>query len=183
MVDLGASQNCLDDQGWMKFTYDTGAAVTAFPLNATVGEETEANGATYRTASGEIIEDRGGLKVSGSTEAHHPITLSGRRADVHKILVSAGRTHAKGHVAFLSKDGGWILPSTSNLTKKIEQIIEDHARKQKGAVPLYQEKGTYVGYVKVEPEVMRMQAAPQALCPVQPAFDPLPGGPRHPRRE
>ena len=50
------------------------------------------------------------------------------------------------------------------------------AWKQKGAVPFYQEKGTYVGYVKVEPEVMRMQAAPQALCPVQPSFDPLPVG-------
>ncbi len=60
----------------MRFTYDTGAAVTAFPLDARMGEETEANEATYKTASGEIIKDQGGLKVQGATEARHRVVLT-----------------------------------------------------------------------------------------------------------
>jgi hypothetical protein len=165
----------LDADGWLKFTYDTGAAVTAFPLDAKMGEETEPNESTYRTASGEIIPDKGGLKLQATTEARHPVTLNGRRADVHKILVSAGRVHAKGHVSYLNGAGGWVIPGGSALARKMEDLINEHARRTKGSLQLYQERGTYVGYVKVQKEYMNMkvkkgaeQAAPraQALCPV-----------------
>ena len=58
----------LDHEGWLRWTYETGAAISAFPLDARVGTETQANDCSYKTASGELMSDRGGLRVQGTTE-------------------------------------------------------------------------------------------------------------------
>ncbi len=137
----------LDPDGWLKFTYDTGAAITAFPLDAKIGEETEANDMNYKTASGELIPDQGGLKIKALTEAQHPLTMNGRKADVHKVLLSAGRVHSKGHVGYLNGAGGWVIPGGTALAKEMEDLIRKHARRTPGSIALYQERGTYVGYV------------------------------------
>lgn len=172
----------LNAEGWLRWTYDTGAAITAFPLDASMGIETPPNGASYKTASGELIPDHGGLSVRGSSESGYNVILNGRKADVHKTLVSAGMVHKKGHVAFLDAEGGYLLPGWSALSKKIQQIIRQEVWKEKAAVKLYQEAGIYVGYTKVEQD-LQLQAAPAtqahrpALCPVS---GPLPGGHRQP---
>ena len=32
----------LDNEGWLRWTYDTGAVISAFPLDAKIGTETQA---------------------------------------------------------------------------------------------------------------------------------------------
>ena len=41
----------------LRWTYDTGAAISAFPLDARFGTETQANDCSYKTASGELWSD------------------------------------------------------------------------------------------------------------------------------
>ena len=72
----------LDNEGWMRWTYDTGAAMSAFSLDARIGTETQANDCSYKAASGELISDRGGLRVQGTTEYGYGVTFQDRMADV-----------------------------------------------------------------------------------------------------
>lgn len=167
----------LDPQGWLRWTYDTGAAITAFPVDACMGTETEPNAANYKTASGELIPDQGGLCVRGLSESGHGIVLEGRKADVHKPLVSAGMVAKKGHVVVLDNDGGYILPRGGKLTQRIQQLIRAEVWKEKLAVPLYKENGTYVGYMKVPVEYMKMNtSASQRTTPLCPVSRTSPGG-------
>ena len=84
----------LDHEGLLRWTYDTGAAIPAFPLDATIGTETQANECSYKTASGELIFDRGGLRVQGTTEKGYGMMFQGRKADIHKTLISASKVHS-----------------------------------------------------------------------------------------
>ena len=79
----------LDPEGWLRWTYDTGAAISAFPLDAKTGTATEANECSYTTASAELIPNHGGLCVQGTTEDGCGVTFRVRKADVHKTLISA----------------------------------------------------------------------------------------------
>ena len=76
----------LDPEGWLRGTYDTGAAISAFPLDAKIGTETEANECSCKTASGEFVSDYGGLCVQGTTEYWYGMTFRGRKANVHEKL-------------------------------------------------------------------------------------------------
>ena len=118
-VAVGAvdSDQSIDDDGWLRFTYDTGAAVTAFPSDFGLGTRTPASDATYKTASGEIIEDAGGLKLEGRAEGGRAIRLTGRLADVHKVLVAASAVHKQGHTTVLYQGGGAIIPGGSRLAR------------------------------------------------------------------
>ena len=89
--------------GWMRLTFDTGAAVTAFPLDVGSGTHTDPSTATYKTASGEILQDQGGVRVEGTSEHDSLVAMQGRTADVHKILLSAAQAHSKGYMSI------WVL--------------------------------------------------------------------------
>ena len=65
----------LEPAGWLRWTCDTGAAISAFPLDAKIGTDAQANARSYRTASGELMSDRGGLRVQGTTEYGHGVTF------------------------------------------------------------------------------------------------------------
>ena len=45
---------------FVDMTHDTGAAISAFPLDAKICTETEANACTYKAASGELNHAHGG---------------------------------------------------------------------------------------------------------------------------
>jgi len=163
-LELGA----LD--GWLRFTHDTGAAETAFP-GSTPGQRSVPNPlASYKTASGEIIPDEGGLVVSGWSELGGNLRLSGRCAAVHKPLVSASRVHNKGHATWLEKGGGYILPGNGRLMKRIREMIAREISQETGAIPLWEEQGTYVGYVRLAGPAATGEAKTgtraAALCPV-----------------
>ena len=74
----------LDPEGWLRWTYDTGFAISAFPLDARIGTETQANECSYTTASGELISDRGGMRLQGMTEYRYEVTHQDRKANVPK---------------------------------------------------------------------------------------------------
>ena len=81
----------LDHEGYLRWTYDTGAAISAFPLGAKIGTETQKNECSYKIASGELISDRGGLRVQRTTEHGNGVTFQGREADDNKTLISASK--------------------------------------------------------------------------------------------
>ena len=56
----------LDHEGWLRWTYDTGVPILAFPLGAKMGTQTQANECSYKTATGELISNRGGLRAQGT---------------------------------------------------------------------------------------------------------------------
>ena len=64
-----------DAEGRLRWTYDRSAAISAFRLDAKMGTETEENECSYKTASRELVTDRGGLCVQGATEYGHGVTF------------------------------------------------------------------------------------------------------------
>ncbi|CAK0857642.1 unnamed protein product [Prorocentrum cordatum] len=146
--ELNSFDETVDDQEWIRFTFDSGAAVTTFPEN-TKGERLPADpNASYRTASGEIIADSGGACIQGRSEWSEPIRLKARLASIHKPLVSASQTHRTGRATWLTKEGGYILPAGSDIVNRVDALIRDAAWSESGVVPLYVEKGIYAGYIK-----------------------------------
>ena len=127
----------LDPEGWLRWTYGTGAAISAFPLDAKIGTETQANECSYKSASGDLISDGGGLRVKGTTEYGCGVTFQGRKADVHKTLISASIVHSKGHVAVVDSNGGYIIPPcNSTLASKIQQFVQNETGNEPGAIRL-----------------------------------------------
>ena len=57
------------------------SAISAFPLDAMIGTETQAN--DYKTALGELISDRGGMRVQGTTEYGNGVTCQVSASKVH----------------------------------------------------------------------------------------------------
>ena len=99
---------------WQKFNLDTGAAITAFPQDQPgILRVAEPSGRSYKTASGEIVEDQGEGLVKGAGEDTVLRTLRGRIAPVHKPLVSAAAVRKKqNHIWIGPNGGGAIVPST-----------------------------------------------------------------------
>ena len=88
--------------------------------------------------------------------------FQGRKADVHKTLISASKVHSKGHVVVVNSNGGHIIPYTSMLARKIQQLVQKEIVKELGAIHLYLENGTHIGYTKIQQHVRTRSA--QELC-------------------
>ena len=110
----------LDLKGWLRWTYDTGATISAFPVDAKIDTETQSNECSCKTASGELISDRGGLRVQGTTEYGYGVIIQARKADVHKTLISS-KVHSKSHVAADSNEG-YIIPCKQHTCEKDSTI-------------------------------------------------------------
>ena len=76
------------------------------------------------------------------------MTFQGRKADVHKTLISASNVHSMGHVAVAESNGGYIIPDNSTLARKIQQLVQREIVKEPGAIRLYLENmvRTLCGY-------------------------------------
>ena len=123
-----------DHEGWLRWTYDTGASSMAFPLDARIGTETQANDCSHKTASLELISDCGGLRAQGTTEYGYGVTFHGRKADVHNTLISASKVRYKSHVAVADSNGGYIILSSSRLAIKIQHFVQKEIAKELGAI-------------------------------------------------
>ena len=82
----------LDHESWLRWTFDTSAAISAFPLDARIGRESIANDCSYNTVSCELISDRGGPRVQRTILYGYGVTFQGRKADVLKTLISASKS-------------------------------------------------------------------------------------------
>ena len=146
-MDLVSFETPLNPEG------DTGAAISASPLDAKIGTERKANECSYKTASGELISARGALRVQGKKEYRYGETFYGKKADVHKTLISANKVHRKGHAAVVDLNGGCIILHNSVFARKIQQFVLNEIVSEPGAVRLCLENGTYVGYTKTQQPV------------------------------
>jgi hypothetical protein len=144
------SVSCSTNSDWVKCNYDTGCARSVVPLSE--GEPVqEGDGTTYRTASGETIEDQGEAILRGHCEHGIIRKITARRADVHKVLV-AGSAAAKFQDAWITKGGGYLVPRSSpiakGLEKELHKLINKHG--DKNLIRLYEENGVYNFYLRRE---------------------------------
>ena len=134
------------ESGWTACNFDTGAAVTALPK----GAEAKPDGSSYRTASGEFVGGYGPGTIVGKDELGRWRTIDGELADVHKVLISASATHAKGHFTWLEKGGGYIIPERSDLGKDLRRAFDAAVKKHDlvDLIPVYEEGGVCNFYLK-----------------------------------
>ena len=139
--------------GWTKLVvnFDTGAAITAVPR--TLGEQGLVKGdsksmlRSYKTASGEILEDEGGVVVKGLNNNGFGRSVDGRLVGVHRMLAS-GTAVAKKNMVVLEGDKGWILPKSGKIANGMraafKKLVEAHPKEADDLTELYEHKGIYV---------------------------------------
>ena len=129
----------------VRLTYDTGAAVVALPESfANDYKLTGKPEGSYKTASAEIVQDRGGRTVKGVDANSNRLKLGGRVADVHKPLI-AGSQIAKNADTLLWDDGGYIMPKGGVIARKMRaymaKLTQEHG--VASLTPLYIHNGVY----------------------------------------
>ena len=113
---------CNSTAGWTKVVanFDAGAAITAVPKSlekaGLVSTDSGTMSRSYKTASGELLEDQGGTTVKGYTEDGSGRSIDGRLVDVHRLLVSGGAV-AKKNTVVLSGSSGYIIPKNGAISK------------------------------------------------------------------
>ena len=108
---------------------------------------TEPDVSSFKTTSGEIVEDEGAGQLAGWLENGNAVNTPGRIADVHKILVAASKMHAKGTLAVVGAKGGAIYRTDSWIGREIQKLI-DWAGPKEEFIRLYLERGVYNFYVQ-----------------------------------
>jgi hypothetical protein len=122
----------LENGGFFEATIDSGAAACVMPrdlfpnipLRPSVGSE---SGASFRTASGEVVRDEGQKTVEVKTEYGDTRRMTCTVTGVRKILLAVSRLVECGHVVHFSPKAGYI------------QNI-----KTKTVIPIHQRNGVYV---------------------------------------
>ena len=134
---------------WISVNFDTGAAVTAIPksLSSYVEFKSEANQNNYKTASGELLPDEGGVLLKGFTPNWGGRSIEGRMVDVHRPLV-AGSAGSKKNLVLLSGDKGWIVPRHGRihgeLLKKFDELLLKYPEEAGSVVEMYEKKGIFL---------------------------------------
>lgn len=136
---------------WITCNYDTGCARTVVPISEGVTEcgQVRTDGTTYRTASGQVLDDRGAIIVPITDENGRKCLMKARCVDVHKTLVSASAC-SRTQDAWITNDGGWLWPRDGplgrELAKAVDRIMAKH--EYKDTIPIYKERGVYNFYVR-----------------------------------
>ena len=136
---------------WITCNYDTGCARTVVPISEGVTEcgQVRTDGTTYRTASGQVLDDRGAIIVPITDENGRRCLMKARCVDVHKTLVSASAC-SRTQDAWITNDGGWLWPRDGplgrELAKAVDRIMAKH--EYKDTIPIYKERGVYNFYVR-----------------------------------
>ena len=136
---------------WVRLNVDSGASCTTFP-KAWALEGLTGSGASYKTASGEMIDDLGGVKLKASTESGLLTSITGRVSGVHKTLASAAKIAGAGKDIWMTDTGGYVYPRASEVGKKIKSLLEKEVSSGsnwKNVIPLYQERGVYNMYLQL----------------------------------
>ena len=108
------------------------------------------SGESYKTASNELIQDEGPLKVKAEDQYGQLRAIPGKILPVHKPLASAGQFADAGHYGWLTDKGGWIIPGSAAASRTIDKVLAKEAKKANHKMlPVYKEKGVYNFYVKI----------------------------------
>ena len=104
---------------------------------------------TFKTASGELINNYGPVKIGGYDMNGVKRIVNGSATDVHKVLISAGKLHGRGHSAWLWKasPSRWIAPCM-RMDKAFDQVVEEYD--DKGMISVVEENGIYNFYLELE---------------------------------
>jgi hypothetical protein len=150
-LDVGQLQYMQED--WMKCCYDTGCSRNVMPkeVAGVFGSQISGadSGASYKTATGEIIDDKGETTLVVQDENGRRGNMKMRVAAVHKPLVSAMQM-SKTQDAWITAGGGYLVDRNSPCGIELSGAVERILSKYQFAdtVPLYQENGVYNFYVK-----------------------------------
>lgn len=154
-----------DGEKWIRFNYDSGAALTALPVALAEGLPLDKVG-EFITASGDAIPNYGRVKFDAMDEDANVRAVRGSVSQVHKPLCAAGEM-SRTQDAILWEEGGFLLPRDGPVAKKIRKelyrLLRKHGR-QGGVLPLYREGNLYNFYLK--------KKGPAELAPVTPAAQP-----------
>ena len=141
------------EKGWTKLVvnFDIGAAITAVPKHlaeAGLLKGDRRNSSTsYKTASGELLEDEGGVLVKGYDHHGRGRSVQGRLVNVHRTLVS-GTALTKKNMVVLGGDSGNIIPKDSRIAKEmkkhLEMLKEKYPEEAAQMTEMYVHKGIYV---------------------------------------
>ena len=76
--------------------------------------------------------------------------ITGEKAEVHKILVSASAVHRKKQFSILQSGGGWVIGEQTPIGKELLAFFEKLQKKYgtSDMLPLWEEKGVYNFYLK-----------------------------------
>ena len=104
---------------------------------------------SFKTASGEIIQDEGPLRFVGRSEDGKMLGLNGRVTDIHKPLVSAAKV-AEKNLVIVDGYGGTVIRGDTMAAKRIQRMVYNQLGKDPTAeaMRLYQEKGVYNFYLE-----------------------------------
>ena len=154
-VDLNSTDK-VEDGSWIKLNLDSGSAGTVFPIKANYGVDIEGGKTvTYKTATAELVESAGGIKVKGQEfSSGQMIEVKGMRAPVHKPLLAAGDVTNKGSDIYLWNDGGYIITKSSPILADLRACFAKSIAKHgtKGMVEACKEGNVYNVYLKVKSE-------------------------------
>ena len=140
---------------WACVNLDTGSAKTVFPMDFKPGKEVaEEGGVTFRTASGELLPAGEGWTCGGEDTKQQKVKLTGVKAPVHKILMSAGDTTDNGNLILLMDQLGYVVHRSSPIARELRKILPKLLKKHqsKGVVDVIKEKGVYNMYLDIHDE-------------------------------
>ncbi|CAL1141278.1 unnamed protein product [Cladocopium goreaui] len=135
VYSLGASD---DWRKWERaeLNIDTGAAITAVPLDfAKDYPRSESNGASYKAANAEPIEDQGSVKLVGYDESGNKIPIDCRVADVHRPLLSGSEIAKNYHIA-LGPSSGRLIPRNTPAGRAYSKAVKDLIRDYGDSMPI-----------------------------------------------
>ncbi|CAL1173780.1 unnamed protein product, partial [Cladocopium goreaui] len=135
VYSLGASD---DWRKWERaeLNIDTGAAITAVPLDfAKDYPRSESNGASYKAANAEPIEDQGSVKLVGYDESGNKIPIDCRVADVHRPLLSGSEIAKNYHIA-LGPSSGRLIPRNTPAGRAYSKAMKDLIRDYGDSMPI-----------------------------------------------
>ena len=151
---FATADSCVwNGEKWTKVVvnFDTGAAITAVPRSLAeeglVQGDKEASSTSYKTASGELLEDEGGVLVKGYDHQGRGRSIRGRLVNVHRTLAS-GTEVAKKNMVVLNGDGGKIIPRSSKIAtemeKHLKRLMKQYPEEAEKLTEMYVQKGIYV---------------------------------------
>ena len=80
--------------------------------------------------------------------------VNGNTTDAHKVLISAGKLHGRGHSTWPWKGGGIIFPVDhpvyDEMDKAFDRVVAEYG--DKGMIPIVEENGIYNFYLGLDEE-------------------------------
>ena len=99
---------------------------------------------SYKTASGELLEDGGGVIDKGLDKKGFGRSVKGRLLGV----LASGTAVTKGNAVLLDGSKGWIIPKSGKIAAGMKEAFKDlvkqYPKEPNEMMELYEQKGIYI---------------------------------------